>query len=297
MNIYYSISAPAKLNLNLFVKDKNLKGIHFLQSDICFLELKDKIYLKFSEKDIFHQCNDEPFMINPNNNLILDAIKKFRSFTNWNKNFEIYLDKKIPIGAGLGGGSADAAATLIILRKLFNKEKNFSHISFSNILEIGGQLGSDIPACLLSKDLKLTGYGREIKRKKFPSNFYFLIINPNIVLSTKDVFDNYSNFQNLRIGSNVEFFENIKIYNSLLSSAINLAPEISEILCNMKKNPNIVASGMTGSGSTCFGIIKNLKDIKNIQKSFHQNYFVWFGQKTNYNLNRVRCSKTLENKF
>ena len=118
-------------------------------------------------KDIFHQCNDEAFMINPNNNLILDAIKKFRSFTNWNKNFEIYLDKKIPIGAGLGGGSADAAATLIILRKLFNKEKNFNHISFSNILEIGNQLGSDIPACLLSKDLKLNGYGREIKRKNF----------------------------------------------------------------------------------------------------------------------------------
>ena len=130
MSIYYSISAPAKLNLNLFVKDKNLKGVHFLQSDICFLELKDKIYLKFSEKDIFHQCNDDAFMINPNNNLILDAIKKFRSFTNWNKNFEIYLDKKIPIGAGLGGGSANAAATLIILRKLFNKEKKFSHISF-----------------------------------------------------------------------------------------------------------------------------------------------------------------------
>ena len=107
----------------------------------------------------------------------------------------------------------------------------------------------------------------------------------------------HSNLENLRIGSNVEFFENIKIYNSLLSSAINLAPEISEILSNMKKNPNIIASGMTGSGSTCFGIIKNLKDIKNIQKSFHQNYFVWFGQKTNYNLNRVRCSKTLENKF
>ena len=297
MSIYYSISAPAKLNLNLFVKDKNLKGIHFLQSDICFLELKDKIYIKFSEKDIFRQCNDDAFMINPNNNLILDAIKKFRSFTNWNKNFEIYLDKKIPIGAGLGGGSADAAATLIILRKLFNKEKNFNHISFSNILEIGSQLGSDIPACLLSKDLKLNGYGREIRRKKFPNNFYFLIVNPNIVLSTKDVFDNYSNFENLSIDYNVEFFENIKIYNSLLSSAIHLAPEISEILSIMRKNPNIIASGMTGSGSTCFGIIKNLKDIKNIQKSFHRNYYVWFGQKTNYNLNRVRCSKTLENKF
>ena len=297
MSIYYSISAPAKLNLNLFVKDKNFNGLHFIKSDICFLDLKDKIYIKFSETDIFHQCNDEAFMINPNNNLILKAIKLFRSLTNWNKNFEIYLDKKIPIGAGLGGGSADAAATLIILRKLYNKEKKFNHISFSNILEIASQLGSDIPACLLSKDLRLNGYGKEITRKKFPNNFYFLIINPNIELSTKDVFNNYTNFENLRNSSNVEFFSNIKIYNSLLSSAINLAPEILEVLSSMKKIPNIIASGMTGSGSTCFGIIENLKDIKNIQKSFNKNYFIWFGKKINYNLNRVRCSKILENKF
>ena len=90
-------------------------------------------------KDIFHQCNDEPFMINPNNNLILDAIKTFRSFTNWNKNFEIYLDKNIPIGAGLGGGSAMRQPPNNF-RKLFNKEKNLVRL-FSNILEIGSQLG------------------------------------------------------------------------------------------------------------------------------------------------------------
>ena len=124
MSIYYSISAPAKLNLNLFVKDKNFKGMHFIESDICFLDLKDKIYLKFSDKDIFYQGNDKAFMINPNNNLILNAIKKFRSLTNWNKKFEVYLDKKIPIGAGLGGGSADAAATLIILRQVMHISSN-----------------------------------------------------------------------------------------------------------------------------------------------------------------------------
>ena len=123
MSVYYKISAPAKLNLNLFVGDNFLNGLHFLESDICFLELIDEIYLKFSKKDTFCQKNDNSFMVNPKNNLILQAIKKFRSHTNWDKKFEIYLDKNIPIGAGLGGGSADAAATLVLLRKLFNKDK------------------------------------------------------------------------------------------------------------------------------------------------------------------------------
>ena len=117
MSIYYKISAPAKLNLNLFVGDKFLDGLHFLESDICFLELIDKIYLKFSKDDTFYQNKNNSFMVNPKKNLILQAIKKFRSHTNWDKKFEIYLDKNIPIGAGLGGGSADAAATLVLLTK------------------------------------------------------------------------------------------------------------------------------------------------------------------------------------
>ena len=93
MNIYYNISAPAKLNLNLFVGNKFLNGLHFLQSDVCFLELTDKIYLKFTKDDRFYQNKNNSFMINPKKNLILQSIKKFRSHTNWDKKFEIYLDR------------------------------------------------------------------------------------------------------------------------------------------------------------------------------------------------------------
>ena len=92
------------------------------------------------------------------------------------------------------------------------------------------------------------------------------------------------------------FFENIKIYNSLLVSATTLAPKIKEVLDDLAKIPKIVAYGMTGSGSTCFGIFKNLKDIPNL-KIFSNKYYIWFGQKANYNLNRVCRSKVLENKF
>ena len=73
-------------------------------------------------------------MINPDDNLVLQGFKNLDLLPNGIKKFEIYLDKKIPIGAGLGGGSADAAAMLILLRKLYNKEKDFDKISISNIV-------------------------------------------------------------------------------------------------------------------------------------------------------------------
>lgn len=300
MNKYYSIIAPAKLNLNLFIKGKNKNGYHLLESDICFLELTDKIYIKKSNKDLFNQSKTpNNFNIDPNDNLIFKAINQFRILTKWNIKFEVYLDKKIPIGAGLGGGSADAASTLILLRNLYNKEHNIKKIDVSTLYKIGIDLGSDVPACLHSKDLRLGGYGNKITRTKVMNNYYFLLINPKINLSTREVFQQYdasnsneSNIPDARFG-------NINIHNSLLSSAIDLAPQISSVLSHLQKSKTITAYGMTGSGSTCFGIFKNINEIikflEFFKKQDNPNYYIWYGQKKNYNMNRIRTSKTLEN--
>lgn len=298
MNKHFFIDAPAKLNLNLFVKQKNNCGFHFLESDICFLELVDKISIKYSDQDFFSQnISEKSLIINPNDNLILNALKEFRDLTNWQKRFFIYLQKNIPIGAGLGGGSADAAATLILLRKLFNFQTKSNKVSKASILAIAKKLGSDIPACLESKDLKLKGYGDKFKRSKISDGFYFLIINPNIKLSTKKIFNHFENHKNKKNEKSNLCWGNICIHNSLLDSAISYAPEISIVLKGLKKSINIIAYGMTGSGSSCFGIFKNLNDITASLKYFNSQYFIWFGKKKNYNLNRVCYSKVLENKF
>ena len=78
---------------------------------------------------------------------------------------------------------------------------------------------------------------------------------------------------------------------------MKLAPQISNILKKLEKMPNIVAYGMSGSGSTCFGIFKNLDEILKLSKVFKKNYFIWYGKKLNYNINRVSSSKMLEIKF
>ena len=303
MSNFYSIDAPAKLNLNLFITGINNKGLHLLKSHICFLELKDKIFIKYNLNDDFYQCSkDNSFLINPNNNLILNAINLFREHTNWHKKFKICLDKKIPIGAGLGGGSADAAATLIILRNLYNRDNDtHNKISRQLLFDLAIKLGSDVPACLKSRDLLLNGYGEKITHTKIPENYYFLLINPYLHLSTKEVFNEYKKgIINETLNPDI-YFENIKIFNSLLNSAMSLASPISDILLHLKNAPNIVASGMTGSGSTCFGIFKNVNEIKTFLKSFNQitnnSFFIWYGKKQNYCFNRVTVSKVLENKL
>ena len=300
MNKYYSINAPAKLNLNLFIKGRNKDGYHSLESDICFLELTDKIYIKKSNKDLFNQSKTtNNFNIDPNDNLIFKAINQFRILTKWNIKFEVYLDKKIPIGAGLGGGSADAASTLILLRNLYNKEHNIKKIDVSTLYKIGINLGSDVPACLHSKDLRLGGYGNKITRTKVMNNYYFLLINPKINLSTREVFQQYDASNSNESNITDTRFGNINIHNSLLSSAIDLAPQISSVLSHLQKSNTITAYGMTGSGSTCFGIFKNINEIIKFLEFFNKqdnpNYFIWYGQKKNYNMNRIRTSKTLEN--
>jgi 4-diphosphocytidyl-2-C-methyl-D-erythritol kinase len=298
LNKNYYIKAPAKLNLNLTVKKWSNNGLHFLESDICFLELTDTLSFQFSNKDIFTQdISNKTLIVDPKDNLILRALKEFRNLTNWRKFFSIYLQKKIPVGAGLGGGSADAAATLILLRKLFNNETKTNKVSKNTLFEVGKTLGSDVPACIESKDLKLKGYGDKIFRNKFHDDFYFLIINPNIQLSTKDIFIYFDDMKNNKIERTNIFWDNINIQNSLLKPAIKLAPEISSIINSLANSKKIVAYGMTGSGSSCFGIFKNLNDINASLKYFNKRYFIWFGKKKNYSLNRVCYSKVLENKF
>ena len=98
MNKNYYINAPAKLNLNLFVKQISNNDLHCLESDVCFLELTDTLSFRFSNKDIFSQdIVNKKLIIDPNDNLIVSALKEFRDLTNWKKCFSIYLQKKYPL--------------------------------------------------------------------------------------------------------------------------------------------------------------------------------------------------------
>ena len=283
-----SLIAPAKLNLNLFVKDKLENGYHSLESDICFLNLHDKINIELSNFNSI-KLSDKSTFILKDESLLSKTLNYFNSeFKNDNK-FNITLKKDIPIGAGLGGGSSDSATLLLGLRHFYNNNpSNFKKITLNKLKEVGLKIGSDVPACIVGKSLKLSGIGEKLQEIRVSKNYKFLLIFPNKTLSTKNVFENF-NFEYIKKIKPM-YFNKIRIYNSLVFASQSIEPEIKNILKALEAFEKIVAFGMSGSGSSCFGIFRNSQDFTNDieykRLKTNKNYFIWHGNKKEFGYNR-----------
>ena len=280
--------APAKLNLNLHVKEKLDNGYHSLNSDICFLDLYDEIIIKPSSLNIIKVSNKSTFFFKEEN-VLSKTLNYFNSeFKNQNK-FNITLKKDIPVGAGLGGGSSDSATLLLGLRYFYNINPSHSKkITLKELKEIGLKIGSDVPACIMGRSLQLSGIGDKLKKISVEKNYKFLLIYPNKVLSTKHVFNDF-NFKKIKARKAMSF-NKIKVFNSLEYVSQSIEPEIKNILNILKSFEKIIAFGMSGSGSCCFGIFKNTQDLIN-DKEFlglksKNNYFIWHGNKKEFGYNR-----------
>ena len=284
-----SLIAPAKLNLNLSVKDKLKNGYHSLESDVCFLDLYDEINIEISNLNSI-EISDKSTFVLKDESILLKTLNCFnREFKNRNK-FKITLKKDIPIGAGLGGGSSDSATLLLGLRYFYNRNPhNSKKITFTKLKELGLKIGSDVPACIVGKSLKLSGIGEKLEKIYVPKNYKFLLIYPNKTLSTKLVFDNFD----FRTENNLNpmYFNKIKIFNSLKFASQSIEPEIKKILKILKSFEKIIAFGMSGSGSSCFGIFKSSKDFINDKEfkklKLKKNYFIWHGNKKEFGYNRI----------
>ena len=284
-----TLIAPAKLNLNLKVKNKLKNGYHSLESDVCFLDLYDVINIEISNLNKI-KISDKSTFILKDENILSKTLKRFNSeFKNKNK-FKITLKKNIPIGAGLGGGSSDSAALLLGLRYFYNRNPyNSKKITLTKLKEIGLKIGSDVPACIVGKSLKLSGIGEKLEKIYIAKNYKFLLIFPNRNLSTKLVFDNFD----FRTEKNLNpmYFNKIKIYNSLKFVSQSIEPEIKNMFKILKSFKKIIAFGMSGSGSSCFGIFRNSQDLMNDKEferlKFKKNYFIWHGNKKEFGYNRI----------
>ncbi len=284
-----SLIAPAKLNLNLKVKEKLKNGYHSLESDVCFLDLHDEINIEINNLNSIKISDKSTFMLK-DESILLKTLNSFNGEFQNKEKYKITLKKDIPIGAGLGGGSSDSATLLLGLRYFYNRNPhNSKKISLTKLKQIGVKIGSDVPACIVGKSLKLSGIGEKLEKLYVPKNYKFLLIYPNRTLSTKLVFENFD----LRTEDNLNrmYFNEIKIFNSLKIISESIEPEIKNILKILKSFKKIIAFGMSGSGSSCFGIFKYSGDFLN-DKAFEKlklkkNYFIWHGNKKEFGYNRI----------
>lgn len=273
--------APAKLNLALHVQGKRSDGYHLLETLIVFTDFGDK--LSFVESDTLSLEVTGPFAAqagNGGNNLVIRAAKALIEWLGVEKGAVICLEKYIPVGAGLGGGSSDAAVTLKMLRSLWGVA-----VPDTQLMAIAAQLGADVPACLLQEPHIATGIGEElhILERPLPA-LYVVMVHPNIVLNTKDVFsaltpDSY-------IGTSIAhtlqrgLFPAIKhCKNSLQRAAITQCSEIANILLALETSmfqPDLVR--MTGSGACCFALFQEKEQAQALSIELSNKYPQWWVQ-------------------
>ena len=173
----FECKAHAKINLFLNVYDKTKDNLHNLKSLIYFIDLYDEITI--SESKTFSIIVKGPFKnYIKKKNIIEKTFLTFSNFLNLKKNYRICLNKRIPVTAGLGGGSADAAAVLKGLNYLSKKK-----IKKKDLYKIAATIGSDVPVCLFNNNAFFSGYGEILSKSPKIPKFSILLINPRKELS------------------------------------------------------------------------------------------------------------------
>ena len=272
--------ARAKINLTLRILGKSETGFHLIESITAFSDFGDEVEV-FTNSSRDQLEISGPFSEDlEGDNIVIRALEYFREETIWTQPITIKIFKQIPVAAGLGGGSADAACVLKMLNLLAPKAR----VSDEKMREIGLNLGSDVPACLSGKTLKMEGRGEKLSIICRVPNMPILLVNPNIRLSTKAVFETFSKkglFKPAGENANVDVEDIFKgigynTPNDLIEPAIKLAPVIKEVLFVLRKLKGIKTVGMSGSGATCFALFEP-NDTVSVIKAEEQikNYGWW----------------------
>ncbi len=250
----FLVNCPAKINLFLQINNKRSDGYHNLQSLFLPINLHDVLHLKKSSSFSLNVVGKYQNQITTTN-IISEIWQYFINNFAVNSNLIITLEKNIPVGAGLGGGSSNGSAFILALNQLFSL-----NLSTEKLLEISLKFGSDLPFFIIGKPAFVFGRGQEIVPLTKPlPKLPILLINPQINLSTAKVFANNINFSQplaLDYLQNLSLNNLLALGNNLQDSAIKLAPQIGEVLSCLKKFQPLSAT-MSGSGSSCFAVFDN----------------------------------------
>ena len=248
-------AAPAKINLFLHVGERRADGFHPLQSLAVFtglgdvLEVEEAADLSLSVQGPFAKGLD-----GEGDNLVLQAARSL-SNDGATGGARLTLTKNLPVASGIGGGSADAAAALRGLRKLWNT-------GATNLHKLAAALGSDIPVCLDSVAAFMQGRGEVLRAVQSMPLVPMLLVNPGVPVPTRDVFaalETRSGVEMTLPGGRFQdtadllrFLDSTR--NDLEQPAIKLQPVIAEVLKAIAALPGALIARMSGSGATCFGI-------------------------------------------
>lgn len=232
-----ALKAYAKINLSLKVLDKRPDGFHDIDSIMQSVSLHDVVTLKKIHKGIKIKCAAEDVPCDKTNTVYRAAEEMLG--LGIKSGVEINIEKNIPVGAGLAGGSADAAAVIEGINILFSL-----NLPREQLMKIGEKVGSDVPFCLLGGRAKSSGRGEKIEPHEQQSNQWVVLVNPGYEVSTKWAYEEVD-----RVGKGNE-------QNDFEVVVAKKHPEVLQIKQQLI-NLGAVAAQMSGSGPTMFGLFDN----------------------------------------
>lgn len=236
--------APAKLNLALHVRGKLPDGRHAIETVFAFCADGDRLSAEPTRDGQFELETSGEFAAKlDSQNLITMAAISLRTSAGVHDGASVKLDKRLPVAAGLGGGSADAAAALRLLTSMWGIDPKYAQA-------VVPKLGSDVPACLLSLPMRGEGAGDRLTPIDLAdiSGTPVLLVNPRVALSTGEVFRRWDGvdrgpLEEWRAGR-----------NDLETAARALVPQIATVLAWLSVRPGATFARMSGSGATCFAL-------------------------------------------
>jgi 4-diphosphocytidyl-2-C-methyl-D-erythritol kinase len=249
--------APAKINLSLEIKGRREDGFHEIETLMAPISLSDRLTIERGQTPggLKFSCDDSS-LPDGEGNLVVQAVKLFRKATEMEAGIEIALEKKIPHGAGLGGGSSDAATTLLGLNELFE-----TRLSEKDLLELAAQIGSDVPFFVLGSAATCRGRGEIVEPATLPTNLSLLLVKPDFGVPTPWA---YSAWKDSRELPGVEYasqtFSNVRLVNDLERPVFEKFIFLGRLKTWLRRQPEVGAALLSGSGSTVFAVLRDGAD-------------------------------------
>jgi 4-diphosphocytidyl-2-C-methyl-D-erythritol kinase len=246
----WSEIAHAKVNLALHVRSKQPDGYHQIETLFSFCEAGDVVSAEEADEISLRITGPFGESLNRDENLVTKAAAALREACGTKAGASLHLRKFVPVASGIGGGSADAAATLRLLNRLWRLDWPEHRLE-----EIARGIGSDVPACVRSQTMRGTQRGDELEPVEISlSGRPILLVNPRVELSTAEVFARWDGvdrgaLDDWRLGR-----------NDLESAANQIAPQIDGILAWLSAQKGIDCVRMSGSGATCFALFRSEAD-------------------------------------
>ena len=270
--------ARAKINLTLRVLGRRADGYHELESLVAFADVADRLNLR--PGDTLALDVSGPFAAasgDVSDNLVLKAVAALSQRVSGLRAGHFELEKNIPVAAGIGGGSADAAAALRLLARA-----NGIAPDDARLMEAARAVGADVPVCLASKCCIMRGVGEQLSQVDLPA-VTTVLVNPGVALSTRDVFAKFAGPEGgAPIGDVPRDPKAMGAFlaqhgNDLTPAAIACAPVVDEVLAELRAGPGSLLARMSGSGATCFALFASAgeaAEAASVVKNKHKNWWV-----------------------